>query len=161
MIVKQGIIHGVRDLRIDKVQISDEPLAPDEILVRTDVTALSTGTDIGNYIGNSTYIPTSPGYPRAIGYSNVGTVLDIGTEVTNLHVGQRVFSTKRHASAYRARLTDLIVPVPDSVPSEIASLAYLAQLSLSALRQADYEPGESVAVVGLGVIGLAAVAIAP
>src|ERR1017187_1906189 len=160
MLIKQGFIHGVRDLRLDTAEISDEVLTPEEILVRTEVTALSTGTDIGNYIGDSTYIPTSPEYPRPIGYSNVGTILNIGSEVGDLHVGQRVFSTKRHASAYRALKTDLIVPIPDSVSSEVASLAYLSQLSLSSLRQADYQCGESVAVVGLGVIGLAGVGVA-
>jgi len=33
-------------------------------------------------------------------------------------------------------------------------LAYLTQLGVAALRQVQYEPGESVATVGLGVIGL-------
>jgi threonine dehydrogenase-like Zn-dependent dehydrogenase len=53
-----------------------------------------------------------------------------------------------------------MVPVPDGVSSEQASLAYLAQLGMAALRQARYETGESIAVVGLGVIGLGTVAVA-
>ena len=52
------------------------------------------------------------------------------------------------------------MPVPDGITPEQASLAYLAQLGMAAMRQARYESGESVAVVGLGVIGLATVAIA-
>jgi threonine dehydrogenase-like Zn-dependent dehydrogenase len=160
MLIKQGFIHGARDLRLDTGELSDAPLAPDELLVKTEVTALSTGTDIGNYVGDSTYIPTSPGYPRAIGYSNVGTIVNIGEEISGLYVGQRVFSTKRHVSAYRARRSDMIMPIPDLVPSDVASLSYLAQLSLSALRQSNYQSGESVAVVGLGVIGLTGIAVA-
>ena len=75
-------------------------------------------------------------------------------------MGQRVFANKPHQSAYIARWTELLVPVPEKVPSEQASLAYLAQLGLAALRQARYQPGEQVSVIGLGVIGLCTVAVA-
>jgi len=67
---------------------------------------------------------------------------------------------KPHQSAFLARSSALMVPVPDGVSSEQASLAYLAQLGMAALRQARYETGESIAVVGLGVIGLGTVAVA-
>lgn len=50
--------------------------------------------------------------------------------------------------------------IPETVSSEQASLTYLAQLGLTTLRQTHYEPGERVAIVGLGVIGLCAVAVA-
>jgi len=62
---------------------------------------------------------------------------------------------KPHVSAFIAQATDLLVPVPDGVSPEQASLAYLTQLGVAALRQVGYETGERVAVVGLGVIGLA------
>jgi threonine dehydrogenase-like Zn-dependent dehydrogenase len=160
MKVHQAFIHGERDLRIDQVDISDEPLGPDELLVQTEVSALSTGTDIGNFVGDSRYIPMCPGYPRSIGYSNVGVVLETGTNVHEFRPGQRVFSTKRHVSKYRAVKSDLLIAVPETVSSDAASLSYLAQLTMSALRQADYISGERVAIVGLGVIGLTGIAIA-
>jgi threonine dehydrogenase-like Zn-dependent dehydrogenase len=81
------------------------------------------------------------------------------TSITDFRVGHGVFTTKRHASACRVHTTELIVPVPDAVPSHTASLAYFAQLGLAALRQAHYEPGESLAVVSLGVIGLCTAAV--
>ena len=160
MLIKQAFIHGQRDLRLDFVTLEDENLGANEIIVRTEVTALSTGTDIGNYLGDSKYIPRCPGYPRPVGYSNVGRIVGIGSAVHDFRVGQRVFATKRHASAYRAQTSDLVLPIGDSVDSDDASLAYLAQLSLSALRQARYQSGETVAIVGLGVIGLAGVGMA-
>ena len=52
--------------------------------VQTEVTALSTGTDLGNYLGKSTDIPGAPDYPRAVGYSNVGIVRAVGSQVGNL-----------------------------------------------------------------------------
>jgi len=158
--IQQAVIYGPRDLRVEEAPLSFESLSDDEVLVRTRVTALSTGTDVGNYLGGSTYIPECPAYPRLVGYSNVGTVECCGSRVTGLSPGQRVFATKRHASAYLGRVTDLILPVPDGVSDELASLAYLAQLGLASLRQAEYQPGESVTIVGLGIVGLCAVAVA-
>jgi threonine dehydrogenase-like Zn-dependent dehydrogenase len=72
----------------------------------------------------------------------------------------RVFSAKPHQSAFIARESELLVPIPDGVSSEQASLTYLTELGVAALRHARYEAGESVAVVGLGVIGLATCGIA-
>ena len=158
--MKQAILYGAGDLRIEERSLDPKLLQADQVYVETQVTALSTGTDLGNYLGNSTDIPGAPDYPRAVGYSNVGIVRAIGADVENLQPGQRVFSLKPHQSAYIAHRSELMVPVPEGVSSEQASLAYLAQLGMAALRHARYESGESVAVVGLGVIGLGTVAIA-
>ncbi len=158
--MKQVILHGAGDLRLEDRPLDLDGLKADQVYVETEVTALSTGTDLGNYLGNSTDVPGAPGYPRGVGYSNVGIVRKAGSSVLQLAVGQRVFSLKPHQSAYIAQATDLLVPVPDGVEPEQASLAYLTQLGMAAMRQANYQAGESVAVVGLGVIGLGAIAIA-
>ncbi len=158
--MKQAILYGAGDLRIEDRALDPDHLQPDQLYVETEVTALSTGTDLGNYLGNSTDIPGAPDYPRAVGYSNVGVVRAAGADAGGVQVGQRVFSLKPHQSAYIAHRSELLVPVPHGVSSEQASLAYLAQLGMAAIRQARYESGESVAVVGLGVIGLGTVAIA-
>src|SRR5262249_29179726 len=115
---------------------------------------------LGNYEGRSAEVPGAPGYPRGVGYSNVGVVRDVGSAVRSLAPGQRIFSTRPHVSAFIAPYTEVMVPVPEGVASEQASLAYLTQLGVTGLRQADYQPGERVAVVGLGVIGLCTVGVA-
>ena len=127
-------------------------LEPDQLYVETDVTALSTGTDLGNYLGDSTYVPDAPDYPRPVGYSNVGTVKRVGSAVKEIKPGRR--------SAFIARESEVLTPLPDGLSSEVATLAYLTHLGLASLRQARYEAGENVAVVGLGVIGLATVGLA-
>jgi threonine dehydrogenase-like Zn-dependent dehydrogenase len=158
--VKQAILYGARDLRIEERALDAAALEADQVYVETLVTALSTGTDLGNYLGDSTYVPGAPDYPRAVGYSNVGVVRRAGASVRRLAVGQRVFSMRPHLSAYVAREGELLIPIPEGVGSEVASLAYLTHLGLAALRQAGYQAGENVAVVGLGVIGLATVGLA-
>jgi len=148
--LKQAILYGARDLRIEDSSLDCENLQPDQIYAETVVSALSTGTDLGNYLGDSTYVPGAPDYPRRIGYSNVAVVRRVGAAVAHPKVGQRIFSTQPHLSAYVARQSDILVTVPEAVSSEQASLAYLTHLGLAALRQANYLPGENVAIVGLG-----------
>jgi threonine dehydrogenase-like Zn-dependent dehydrogenase len=158
--MKQAMLYGVGDLRIEDAPLESESLRPGQIYVETEVSALSTGTDLGNYLGDSTYVPGAPPYPRRVGYSNVGVIRRVGEGVKNLKPGMRVFSTKHHLSAFVAQHDELIVPIPDGVPSEEASLTYLTHLGLASLRQARYEAGENVAVVGLGVIGLCTIWLA-
>jgi threonine dehydrogenase-like Zn-dependent dehydrogenase len=56
--------------------------------------------------------------------------------------------------------TDLLVRVDPRIDSAQAALAYLTHLGATALRKVSYQPGESVLVIGLGVIGLCTVALA-
>jgi len=158
--MRQAILYGAGDLRLEEHPFPTGRLLADQALVQTEVTALSTGTDLGNYLGDSLHVPGAPPYPRTIGYSNVGIVQRTGPEFSGPKAGERVFSMRPHQSAFVAGSNELLVRIPDSVSSEQASLAYLTQLGLAALRQARYEAGEDVVVVGLGVIGLCTVALA-
>ena len=160
MRVRKVVLYGAGDLRLEESELDAEHLREDQVLVETVVSAMSTGTELGNYEGRSTEVPGAPDYPRTVGYCNVGVVARVGSAVTALSPGQRVFSLSPHLSAFLASDQDLLVPIPPAVPSEPASLAYLTQLGVAALRQAGYQAGESVAVVGLGVIGLGTVAAA-
>jgi 2-desacetyl-2-hydroxyethyl bacteriochlorophyllide A dehydrogenase len=156
----QAILYGAGDLRLEERPLDYSRLERDEVYVETEVSALSTGTDLGNYLGRSLDVPGAPDYPRWVGYSNVGIVRAAGADVKTPQVGSRVFSMKPHQSAYIAKHSELLVDVPPAVSSEQASLAYLTQLGVAAMHQVRYQPSESVAVVGLGVIGLASIGAA-
>lgn len=158
--MKQAIVYGARDLRLEEKPLDPDSLSEGQVYVETEVTALSTGTELGAYVGKSTEVPGAPGYPRTVGYCNVGVVKRAASGVSKFAIGDRVFSLRPHQSAFIARETDLLVRVPTNVSSEQASLAYLANLGLAGLRQARYEPGENVAVVGVGIIGLCTIALA-
>jgi threonine dehydrogenase-like Zn-dependent dehydrogenase len=158
--MKQAILYGAEDLRLEDRDLDAESLQPDHIYVETEVSALSTGTDLANYLGDSTYVPGAPDYPRPVGYSNVGRVVRVGASVRKWRVGQRIFSTKPHLSAYIGHEDELLIEIPEAVSSDEASLAYLTHLGIAALSQAGYRTGENVVIVGLGVIGLCTVALA-
>ena len=160
MSIQRAILFGARDLRLIEVPLDTDTLQPDQIYVETIITALSTGTDLGNYEGRSTEVPGAPDYPRPVGYSNVGIIHRCGSAVAQWAPGQRVFSLRPHQSAYIANQSDPLVLIPEGVDLAAASLAYLTQLGVASLRQVNYQAGERVAVVGLGVIGLATVGVA-
>ena len=91
-------------------------LAPGEAFVETGITALSTGTDLGNFEGRSTEVPGAPDYPRAIGYSNAGVVRLAGPRA-GVQPGDRVFSMKPHLSGFIAGTGDLLVSIEVAVPT--------------------------------------------
>src|SRR5215472_10054686 len=107
--IRKAVVHGARDLRLDPEEYGPSTLAPDQMLVRTEMTGFSTGTDLGNYDGRSTEVPGAPGYPRAVGYSNAGRVWQVGSAAGNFQPGQRVFTMKPHCSAFIAGPGDLVV----------------------------------------------------
>ena len=77
-----------------------------------------------------------------------------------IKVGDRIVTNQSHQSGFLCARADVLAVVPEHVSSEAASLTYLAHLGLAALQNVRYQPGEHVAILGLGVIGLAAVAVA-
>ena len=158
--MKKTILHGPRDLRIEDVALDASSLKPHDVWVRTEITAFKIGTDRGNYEG-AEQVPGAPGYPRFVGDSNLGTVRGVGSDVTRFRVGDRVVSRAPHQSEYVLDESQSIVKVPDGVDPEDGVWAHLYTLSSLCYRKAHFQPGENVAVIGLGVLGLGAVALGP
>jgi polar amino acid transport system substrate-binding protein len=158
--MKIAMLHGPRDLRIEEQPLDTGNLKPDEIRVETEITALKIGTDRGNYEG-AERVPGAPPYPRWVGDSNLGVVRGVGRAVRRFQVGDRVLSRQPHQSESVVRESEQIVKVPDGVHPEDAVFAFLYTLSGRCYRKALFVPGENVAVVGLGVLGIGAVAVGP
>lgn len=156
----QARLYGAGDLRFEEAPLDSSNLTGKQIYMETDVSALSTGTDLGNFSGDSTYVPGAPDYPRWVGYSNAGIVRAAGPDVTFAKAGERYFTTRPHLSAFIAEEPQLLARIPEGVPSEQASLAYLCNLGLQSLQKVGFRPGEDVAISGLGVIGLCTVSLA-
>ena len=156
--MKIAILHGPRDLRIEEQPFDTQNLEPDQIWVETKISALKIGTDRGNYEG-AEQVPGAPSYPRWVGDSNFGVVRGVGNAVTRFKIGNRVVGNLPHQSEYVARESGAIVKVPDGVDEKDAVYAWLYALSSLCYRKAQFQPGENVAVVGLGLLGLGAVAL--
>lgn len=93
--------------------------------------------------------------PIPLGYCHVGEVLDAG-QVPGFAVGDRVVSNSPHAEVVSADPA-FAARVPAAVSSEHAAFTPLAAIALQGLRLVDARRGETVVVMGLGLIGQLAV----
>jgi NADPH2:quinone reductase len=151
--------HKVREVNMKavvtqdgQIYIADVPVPQVErnfILVETDFSAVSPGTEMMMLMNK----PTTPIY---MGYSATGLVKEVGEGVTHVQVGQRVACYGapfvNHAE-YLLVPKPLAVPVPSHVDPREASMAGLGAIAIHALRQADLRFGESVVILGLGILG--------
>lgn len=94
--------------------------------------------------------------PLPLGYCNAGVVLEVGEGVTGFSPGDRVVSNGPHAEIVCVP-QNLCARIPDGVNDEQAAFTVLAAVALQGLRLARPTLGESVAVFGLGLIGLVTV----
>lgn len=96
------------------------------------------------------------GTPYPVGYSAAGTVIAVGANVTEFHVGDRV-AVAGSQCAYHAEILNvprnLAVRVPDNVSLDTASTVALGAIALQGVRRTEPTLGEVVVVVGLGVLG--------
>jgi predicted dehydrogenase/threonine dehydrogenase-like Zn-dependent dehydrogenase len=91
--------------------------------------------------------------PLALGYCNVGTVIEAGRGVSEFRPGDRVVSNGGHAGVVSVP-KNLCVRIPGNVEDESAVFTVLGAIGLQGLRLAQPTLGETVVVTGLGPIGL-------
>ena len=89
--------------------------------------------------------------PLPLGYCNAGIVLE--SSVDNFSVGDRVVSNGNHAEVVRVP-QNLCAKIPDEVDDESAAFTVLASIGIQGIRLINPTIGETVAVFGLGPIGL-------
>src|SRR5579863_737222 len=103
----------------------------------------------------------------ALGYSNAGLVIEVGEGVADFKVGDRVAcagSSAKHGEIVRIP-RNLAAPIPAGpamrdVPMEEAAFATVAAIGLQGIRLAELQLGETVAVLGLGLVGQVIVQLA-
>ncbi len=93
--------------------------------------------------------------PVALGYSAVGRVIATGGPAGDLAPGDRVVTNAPHAQ-YATAMPTMAARIPDSVSDDQAAFAIVGAVSLQGIRLIAPTLGESVAVIGLGLIGLLA-----
>lgn len=95
------------------------------------------------------------GQPIPLGYCNVGVVEAVGRGVSGIAVGDRVASNGHHAE-YVCVPQNLVAKIPDNVSDEEAAFTVIGAIGLQGVRLVKPEYGETVVVIGLGLIGLIA-----
>ena len=96
--------------------------------------------------------------PMPMGYSNIGEVIQIGNGVSGFKIGDRVVSNGRHAEVVCVP-KNLVTKVPDEVDSDEAVFTIVSSIALQGVRITNPTIGESIVVIGLGLIGLITIQI--
>lgn len=162
MNLKQIIFTGAKEVVYKNVKI--DALKDNEILVKTHYSTISSGTEKANLLGdpnNAGVANGIPYFPRVLGYSSAGVVVDKGKNVSKVNLGDRVVVYWGKHSNYNIVSEDNVVIIKDdSISLKEAALSFIATFSLAALRKTNIEIGESILIMGLGILGQFAVPLA-
>ena len=150
----------------EQVSIQEDELgAPGmgQVLVRTELSAISPGTEMLIYRGNfSSDLPIDEtidslagrlAYPMRYGYSAVGRVIALGPGVDPTWEGRLVFSFQPHASHFIAT-TEALMPVPQELSPEQACFLPNMETAVNFLMDGAPLLGERIVVFGQGIVGL-------
>ena len=119
MITDQLIVVEPGRIEVEKKDI-DENIEPWEVLVETEYSIISAGTEGAGFTGLVKEMPFGDGgqYPRGTGYGNLGRVLKVGGQVVDIQPDDRVLSFSGHSTIVKADARRMVMPVPDDAPGE-------------------------------------------
>lgn len=127
-----------------------------EVLIKTKSTLISPGTESAFLMA----LPNTPDkFPQYPGYSNAGEVIAVGDEVSKIEVGDKVVSETPHASYVLTR-EDKVLKIPQGLSFNKATFFSLSSVALQGIRKAEIEIGDSVVVLGQGLVGQLALQLA-
>jgi L-iditol 2-dehydrogenase len=181
--MKAALLYGPADLRI--VQVATPEPGPGEMVLQIRA-ALTCGTDRKMYLRGH---PALGPYPSRFGHEFAGVVAKVGAGVAGFSPGERVFCADSapcgacfQCHGGRPNLCEnllyllggfaemLLVParlvagnlhaLPAGVGAEVAPLAEPLACALHAVEQSGIVPGDHVAIVGGGALGLMLCALA-
>ena len=130
---------------------------PGEVRFRTVRSCISSGTERANLVGDPT-VSTTAGdgaavFPRHLGYSASGVVEAVGEGVSSVKPGDRVSAGGTRHEAFNVVPERNVFALPGNVSFEAGAWTYIATFPMAALRKCRFEFGESVLVMGFGVLG--------
>lgn len=91
--------------------------------------------------------------PLPLGYCNVGRIIEVGKGVTGFKIGDRVASNGQHAE-YVNIPQNLVAHIPENVSDDEATFTVIGSIGLQGIRLCNPTLGETIVVIGLGLIGL-------
>ncbi len=170
--MKAAQFYGGKDIRVETVP--DPTPETGQVLVQVEAAGIC-GSDLHGYH----HQPDKPLSPRIGGHELTGQIVDIGKDVTEHKAGERVAiepispcnncpecyngyynicGNLRHAGGgfaeYMVARTSNAYSLPDSVSAEGGALAEVYAVAVHAVNRAMVSPGDRVAIIGSGPVGL-------
>jgi 2-desacetyl-2-hydroxyethyl bacteriochlorophyllide A dehydrogenase len=175
--MKAGILYDDRDIRVGDTP--DPRIGPDEVLVAVGSAGIC-GTDLHIYRGE---FHGRVAYPAILGHEFGGIVQEVGENVRDFRVGDRVVvdpiischscpaCLSGHLNAcrslkllgidlaggfgqYVAAPANRVYPLPENIPMAYAPMVEMYGLGHHILRRGQVQMGETVAILGAGKLGL-------
>ena len=160
------IFPGELQACLESYVFDDSAEHENEIVIETAFSAVSSGSELVAFTNDHDMsvmpysINAGEPYPAFPGYAVVGTIINLGNNVREIHIGDIVFVAKGHASYHRVDTTKTpVIKVPDSVLPQDAVYVRFCAVSMATLCTTVARPGDGVAVFGLGVVGTMAAQI--
>lgn len=179
--MKQVVRKGLKEIIVD--EFPEPVLKPHHVLIRSHYSLISAGTETASIHRDplAKEIAENPSHLRKIwevakktgpvptlrevlakfseyaslGYSGAGVVAEVHPTVKDLRVGDRVaFGGEGTGHGETVSVgRNLVAKVPDSVPLDRACFTTLGAIAMNAVRTAEIQLGDTVAVIGLGLVG--------
>ena len=144
-------------------EMDTDKLGENEVLVKSFFTTISTGTEKANILGVENVGPKEKiaRFPRGLGYNCAGEVVKVGANVKKVAVGDRVVVYWSWHKNYNIVNESRVVKIDhENVLYQDAALSFIATFPLAAIRKVRLEMGESLMVMGLGLLGQLAIKLA-
>ena len=146
-----------RDTHAEFIEEQLPELEPGQILVQTRYSLISPGTERAAL----TRLWDDAGFRANPGYALAGDVIEMGKQVEGLQIGDRVITLKNHASLSLTSAEPWVtLKIPGGVSYESSTFLPLASVALHAIRRIEIRLGETMAIIGAGIIGLIATQLA-
>lgn len=134
---------------------------PGQVLIETIVSLISPGTELtilkGDNLPGSHWAEYGK-YPFVAGYANIGRIKVVGDEGEKGLFGKVAATMTPHARYVLAPLSECYF-CPEKTSFDEAAFFTIGEIVMQGIRLARIEPGESVAVFGLGLLGQMAVSL--
>jgi threonine dehydrogenase-like Zn-dependent dehydrogenase len=146
-----------------------EPLHPEQVRLKTLFSGISAGTELTGYRGTAPFMTKlwdtkqrlflekdsqDEIYPRHFGYEEVGEVIEVGSNVTDIPLGTRVYGTWSHRSQtvvdaeyVRSRM------MPESLETILGIFSQFTAIALNGVHDGAMRIGETVVIFGMGILG--------
>lgn len=177
------VVQSIGDGQLSVVEVPTPIPGPAEVLVSTSRSLVSTGTERAvRELASASLLDKARARPDLVrqvvrkartegvrntvqairtrldedmplGYSAAGLVVEAGPAVSGIVPGMRVATASVGHAEMQVVPGLLAVPIPENVSDQSAAFGAVAAIAMQGLRQARVEPGGSVCVVGLGLVG--------
>jgi 2-desacetyl-2-hydroxyethyl bacteriochlorophyllide A dehydrogenase len=149
----QVVMTGPRTIGLEDIDLNSDNLGDHEVVLRTHFSLISPGTELAYWEGEQDLGHRILPYPFHPGYAAVGEVLEAGSKA-GVQSGQSVLAHTQHQSTTRfdARRT-VCLPLPERIDPALAPFGRLGQVSAVSIHLMQARPGDTAAVVGLGLVG--------